>query len=152
VRGSIISEDLLFANKSLRTVVSLTFGILTAVPRVVELVSNVKNAIASNKEARELRRHLDSLYITLEEMEDTTYRLRYIVAGELSDIIIALGSYCRSMGGNIYGFYRRYNRNKAYRFLTRIAMASGFDRIRSYRDRLEGCEDWYNIALKTLLL
>lgn len=132
--------------------VSLTFGILAAAPRVVELIDNIKYAIASKEETRELGRHLSSLYNTLAEMESMTNRLRYIVPRRLSGIIQALGDYCRDLGGNIYSFYRRYRRNRAYRFLTRIAIAGKFDRIRIYRDRLEDCENWYNIALKTLHL
>jgi hypothetical protein len=130
----------------------LTFTILGLGFQLVRLIGNVRHAISSRTEARELRRQLDYLFEAIAEVDDRVGRLGSLVPRRLSDIIRRLGLYCRNLGESIRGFQRRFRRNGAFRLLNLIGMSVGFNRIEQYQARLEDCENWFNIALITLHL
>jgi hypothetical protein len=130
----------------------LTFTILGVGFHLVKVIGNIRHAISSKEEARELRRQLDYLFEAIVEVDNKIRRLGGLVPRKLSDIIRALGRYCRKLGEGIRGFQRRFRRNEAFKILNWIGMSVGFNRIEQYQSRLEDCENWFNIALMTLHL
>ncbi|CZR54995.1 uncharacterized protein PAC_04880 [Phialocephala subalpina] len=132
--------------------ITLTFGILGAGIQLARVIGNVQHVISSKEEARELRRQLRYLNETIDEVRSTLRRLGGLVPRNLSDIIHALGQYCRLLGDDIARFHLRFRNKGSFRFMNWIAMTAGFNKIERYRDRLEDCENWYSIALNTLHL
>lgn len=101
---------------------------------------------------RKLKKHLENFYKILAVMVNTTKRLRHLLPGEMWDFVRALRGYSINLGEDIYKLNKRYTRNKATKFMSVVAMASGFDGMRTYRDRMEVCENFYAITIRTVLL
>lgn len=118
----------------------------------MELIGNIQHAITSMEDIRQLGGHLKRLNNLVDETKGLTRRLGQLVPDQLLDIVTALGDYCRRLGEEIYDFYRGLQRNRARRILNWFATSAGSNRIEKYRLRLEDCDNWYNITLKTLLL
>ncbi len=122
--------------------------ILTA----IEIFRHDTNAIKSKQEFKGLRKHLRWLYRLQDRVEETTGELWTSAPNRLYKIIRALGRYCRELGIKIDKYERSYKKHLGIRIMAFICRSAGYDPIKIYRNSVEDCEDWYNIALKTLYL
>ncbi|KUJ08674.1 uncharacterized protein LY89DRAFT_788610 [Mollisia scopiformis] len=131
---------------------SLNLCIRAAAPKVVKAIRDVQDDLASRTEIERLERHLRRLYCTLYEIESDSRRLWQQVPVQLSEVIQALGEFCRQQCEIICDWYRGVRENKGLRFFDWFAVKGKIDRTQKYSKRLTDCEDWYNIALKTFYL